>query len=160
MHNSRFYNFILSLSLKNILNYISYLLLFSSLIIFLTTFISLFFKERGEFSLVFKIIGLTHAQSLKLSFLLILTNFILKNVDNLIWNPLDIEINRNFNIRILVVFLIKRNYLKFVKIANIQFNLPTSATVTLSIVDLNGKVVSSNTEKLNAGNNKFMFKEQ
>jgi hypothetical protein len=49
------------------------------------------------------------------------------------------------------------NYLKFVKIANIQFNLPTSATVTLSIVDLNGKVVSSNTEKLNAGNNKFMF---
>lgn len=42
-------------------------------------------------------------------------------------------------------------------VANIQFNLPTSATVTLSIVDLNGKVVSSNTEKLNAGNNKFMF---
>jgi hypothetical protein len=41
--------------------------------------------------------------------------------------------------------------------ANIQFNLPTSSTVTLSIVDLNGKVVSSNTEKLNAGNNKFMF---
>lgn len=42
-------------------------------------------------------------------------------------------------------------------VANIQFNLPTSSTVTLSIVDLNGKVVSSNTEKLNAGNNKFMF---
>ena len=42
-------------------------------------------------------------------------------------------------------------------VANIQFNLPTSTTVTLSIVDLNGKVVSSNTEKLNAGNNKFMF---
>jgi hypothetical protein len=42
-------------------------------------------------------------------------------------------------------------------VANIQFNLPTSATVTLSIVDMNGKVVSSNTEKLNAGNNKFMF---
>ena len=42
-------------------------------------------------------------------------------------------------------------------VANIQFNLPTSATVTLSIVDLNGIVVSSNTEKLNAGNNKFMF---
>ena len=42
-------------------------------------------------------------------------------------------------------------------VANIQFNLPTSATVTLSIIDMNGKVVSSNTEKLNAGNNKFMF---
>lgn len=42
-------------------------------------------------------------------------------------------------------------------VANIQFNLPSAATVTLSIVDLNGKVVSSNTEKLNAGNNKFMF---
>ena len=113
MHNSRFYNFILTLRLKNILNYISFLLLFSSLIIFLTTFISFFFKERGEFSLVFKIIGLTHAQSLKLSFLLILTNFILKNVDNLLWNPLDIAINRNFNSRIFYIF----NFVLFVLIS-------------------------------------------
>jgi hypothetical protein len=42
-------------------------------------------------------------------------------------------------------------------VANIQFNLPTATTVTLSIIDMNGKVISSNTEKLNAGKNLFLF---
>ena len=118
MQKLKISNFLMRLNIKSLVNVFSNILFLFVIGFGILLIISLIYTEKDDFSLINKILGVSHTKGIKLSFLLLFIIFCLKNMEDLILKPSYFDNHLKSNVILIQVI----NFLLFIVISYYFFS--------------------------------------